>query len=159
MHIIRIVCENHRILILLIYFTYLLTYFNYFRSSSSRARKKVVTSFWRHEFDNNRQDCLRDEPPILHLVKIDFLVFFAPQRRHVVSIKLQFIMEEPSVQGVSFLRFLVTSRWRIIGELLRWAYLSVCVSVCLFASILPEPHARPTSMPSFILIYPTIWPQ
>ena len=40
MHI-RIACENHRILILLAHFTYLLTYFNYSRSSSSRARKKL----------------------------------------------------------------------------------------------------------------------
>ena len=39
MHI-RIAGENHRILILLTYFTYLLTYFNYFRPSSSMARTK-----------------------------------------------------------------------------------------------------------------------
>jgi len=43
MHIrsIWIACKNYGILILLTYFTYLLTNFNYFRSSSSRARKKL----------------------------------------------------------------------------------------------------------------------
>ena len=40
MHI-RTAWENHRILILFTYITYLLTYFNYFRSSSVRARKKL----------------------------------------------------------------------------------------------------------------------
>ena len=34
-------CDNRRILILLTYFTYLLTYFKDFRSSNSRARKKL----------------------------------------------------------------------------------------------------------------------
>ena len=38
---IRVAFENSRILTLLTYFTYLLTYFDYFRSSSSKARKKL----------------------------------------------------------------------------------------------------------------------
>ena len=50
---IRAACKIRRILIPLTYFTYLLTYFNYFRSSSSRARKKLKPKLELKKLDRN----------------------------------------------------------------------------------------------------------